>query len=500
MKTYIKLLCVCFLLVLVGCASTKLQLNLDLYKEDPFALAPLSESQIARIYQGLQSVEIESKKLADSRVELADNLFSTYKNLWFVATKSISPDYTRENLESDVEDLKSYLDVYKKKVMAKAEEIRALSKAVRDLLDAYIVDPREKETASLSKPGGDGQKAPVRVTKYEVMDNIRKVNRSFIELGGPLHTDFEESLVKNWSVVSEMATEPNLEKMFKNSAPPPEMSELRKTIKKLGETIEELQLRGYRIPMEVSKELEVVATAAEENTPGAMKKSVDAIARAATAVPLEIGLGDRGATALSKLVQSTTLLYSQIDRLQDPADPVWRIVSAPENESKWNTTFSETYFYAEGNSSVVVVRDTPISFRAQRGSNNPAALVKSQLQIARAIGNAAISIAAATTGIPISLGPNEGQSTPPDNSTEKYPKAEELAKRKALTEQKAKFRTQAIRNLRNNLVSVREELRSIDPGKKLKDYPNQQSRLETILKAHKPIFSDLSNSANSQMQ
>ena len=498
MKNVIRLLYVCLLLVLAGCASTKLQLTLDLYKEDPFALAPLSESQISRIFQGLQSVEIESKKLADSRVELAENLFDTYKSLWFVAAKSISPEYTRENLESDVENLKNYLDVYKKKVMSKVEEIWTLSKTARDRLDAYTVDSRKKETTSSSKPG-EGQKEPVRVTKYEVLDNIRKVSRVYIELGGPLHTDFEESLVKNWPVVSKMATEENLKKMFKNGAPHPEFAELRTTIKKLGETIEELQLRGYRIPMEVSKELEVVATTADENTPGAMKKSADAIAKASTAVPVEIGLGDRGATALNKLVQSTTLLYSQIDRLQDPADPVWRIVSAPENESKWNTTFSKTYFYAEGNSSVVVVRDTPISFRPQRGSNNPAALVKSQLQISRAIGNAAISIAAATTGVPISLDSNEGQSTSLVDSSEKSPKAEELAKQKAKIEQKAKFRAQAVRNLRNNLISMREALRPIDPEKKLKDYPNLQSRLETILKAHKPIFSDLSNSDDSQL-
>ena len=118
-------------------------------------------------------------------------------------------------------------------------------------------------------------------------------------------------------------------------------------------------------------DLKNAAMALDAPKQGDIKKSVDAIAKVATDVPSSLGIGDRGATALNQLVQSTNLLYSQVDRLQDPADPIWRIVTDPENEAKWNTQFSESYFYAQGNSSIVVVRDTPMSFRVQRAPTTP---------------------------------------------------------------------------------------------------------------------------------
>jgi hypothetical protein len=498
MKLLFKIVSVCLLLAMTGCASTKLQLNLDIYKEDPLVSTPLSEAQIARIYQGLQSVEIQTRELTDSRIELAENIFNTYKSLWFVLSKAKSPTYTRENLNSELHVLQGYLKVYKVTVTKKAEEIMAMIKIARDSLIAYSEGALEKTTTMSQQAGGADQMAPVEVTQSEVLNNIRKANRAFIEIGGPLGTDFEKSLESNWETVSKMAEQANLEKMFVDGAPTQELSELRSTINKLTKDIEDLKDRGYRISMEISKELAEIEKAATVNMPGAMKKTVDAIAKVATAVPLEIGLGDRGATALNMLVQSTTLLYSQIDRLQDPADPVWRIVSNPINESKWNTAFTNTYFYAEGNSSVVVVRDSPISFRPQRGANNPSNLVKSQLQISRAIGNAAISIAAATTGIPIALDSVEGQPAPEAKRAQTSQEAEALAKRKVQAEQAAKLRARAVRNLRNNLASLREELRLLDSGKKLKEFPDLQSLFNSILRAHKPFFSDSSGNKEKQ--
>ena len=224
---------------------------------------------------------------------------------------------------------------------------------------------------------------------------------------------------------------------------------------------------------------------------GDIKKSVDAIAKVATDVPSSLGIGDRGATALNQLVQSTTLLYSQVDRLQDPADPIWRIVTDPENEAKWNTQFSESYFYAQGNSSIVVVRDTPMSFRVQRGANNPTALVQGQLQVSRALGNAAISIAAASTGMPVSHLMAKDNAGASSVDVEKFSEGENLSRRKALAEQKARVRMQVVRNLRINLISIKEDLQRIDPQKNPQGYKKLRSKLEATLKGHKTVFSNM---------
>jgi len=131
------------------------------------------------------------------------------------------------------------------------------------------------------------------------------------------------------------------------------------------------------------------------------------------------------------------------------------------------------------------VRDSPISFRLQRASNNPTNLVNSQLQISRAIGNAAISVATAATGFPLSLDLDKGQPTASPEQTE----AEPLGKRKVKAQQAAIFRDQALKNLQSNLISLSQELGRIDATKKLSDYPKLKSRLVSILKAHQSLLS-----------
>ncbi|MEI8631514.1 hypothetical protein P4S72_04080 [Vibrio sp. PP-XX7] len=95
----------------------------------------------------------------------------------------------------------------------------------------------------------------------------------------------------------------------------------------------------------------------------------------------------------AKIFSSIDLLNSQLARLQNAGSPIWRVVADPVNEKRWNTKFSETYFKAEGEAGVVVVRDSPIQYRVQQAHNNPAALVEAQLQISRAVANTAIQIA-----------------------------------------------------------------------------------------------------------
>ena len=484
MNRFVKLIPIFFLCF--GCASTKLQLNLDIYKEDPFRSLPISVEQMARIESGIGNLEGEAVKLSENRKNLGDNLFNTYNEIFYVMTKAKDPNFTRYQLTADTIGFRNQLIDYKTTIDNKLDDIKILADSARKTLAAF------------SRSLMETNKTAETVSELDLLRDIKKFEKSVVELGGPLNTEFEASLYGNWGTVIKMASAENLKALFKKDSRLPSLTELRKTAESYSKDIEELKTSGYRIPEEATHALHDAVKDLQEPTPGAFITSVDAIARATTTLSPAIGLGDGGATELSRLTQATTLLNSQIDRLQDPADPVWRIISDPRNEPKWNKEFSETYFYAQGNSSVVVVRDTPISFRQQRGSNNPATLIKNQLQISRAIGNAAISIAAATTGVPINLKTESDQTGTTSSNTDTAAESEALARRKAMAEERLKLRTLALRNLRNNLISIREEFRLKESSKTLKDYSELKSRLESILKAHQPFFKNASNSQDGQ--
>jgi hypothetical protein len=78
---------------------------------------------------------------------------------------------------------------------------------------------------------------------------------------------------------------------------------------------------------------------------GHLSNSIMEVAKAAKEIPTELKYGDRGAAAPTSLLRSPDLLCSQSDPMRDPADPVWRVVTVPENEEHWNAQFSETYFH-----------------------------------------------------------------------------------------------------------------------------------------------------------
>jgi hypothetical protein len=203
-------------------------------------------------------------------------------------------------------------------------------------------------------------------------------------------------------------------------------------------------------------------------------------------------LGDRGRTALNDLTVSTTLLHSQLDRLQDPADPMWRIVTAPENATRWNTQFSKTHFYSEGNNSVVVVRDSPMSFRVQQGNNNPSALVESQLHISRAVANGAIAIAGAAIGAPGLPGLSPSPSNPAPSSpgaAPAEPPMDDLAVSKARNDRVAAVRAGALKNLQTNLAALRTDFSRLKDDKK--SDPARQGllrKMQAIIEGHQPLF------------
>ena len=171
-------------------------------------------------------------------------------------------------------------------------------------------------------------------------------------------------------------------------------------------------------------------------------------------------------------------------------------MTRPENEGRWNTTFSRTYFYAEGKSEVVVVRDNPMTFRIQRGTNDPTNLIRGQLQIARSVTDAAISIASAASGLPVggltSFQPSgddsEGEGTIAPGDPELQKRAKTFAEQRASAEAEARFRRAALRSLDVNLRNVQQRLLESAAGS-----PEESAALDqlrSVLLGSKPKFPD----------
>lgn len=115
-----------------------------------------------------------------------------------------------------------------------------------------------------------------------------------------------------------------------------------------------------------------------------------------------------------ELAQSMEFYTSQIDRLQNPSDPAWREVLDPKNEKHWHKHFAHTAFYAEGKTSTIIVRDQLGHFRVQKGENDPTALIRNQLNITRSIASGALQVAgtaAGAFGVPLKIDLPHGRTT-----------------------------------------------------------------------------------------
>ncbi|MEJ0086695.1 MAG: hypothetical protein WDO72_13495 [Pseudomonadota bacterium] len=193
-------------------------------------------------------------------------------------------------------------------------------------------------------------------------------------------------------------------------------------------------------------------------------------------------------TALSGLVRRSSRFVEMIDRLQDAGDAVWRTVTSEQNKKHWNNKVALTRFYAEGKSNVVIVRQDAMRYDIHEGTNNPAALIKGQLEVTRAIANAAINVVGATSGFKV---PSEG-TKPGDPATDNaaaatanQQAAEAFAQRKAKAEEEERARQNALRGLSVELTNILRNLASNSSDAALKA---QRAQLASVLKAYKSLL------------
>ena len=220
-------------------------------------------------------------------------------------------------------------------------------------------------------------------------------------------------------------------------------------------------------------------------TPSTLSGSSLAVANELESLRNDLPESATSRAALASLVTGTSQFVELIDRLQDAGDPIWRVVTNPENEHHWNEEISETYFYAKGNTGVVIVRDDPMRYRVQSAKNNPTALIEGQLEISRSLANAAISVAGAVSGLPTSslASSKTGSTTPSEVTIESDGLAVKQAKTEAWAEQRKTVLNSLQRYLRALATNV-TELEDDDTD----NLASQQRRFKSVLEGHKPLL------------
>jgi hypothetical protein len=239
-------------------------------------------------------------------------------------------------------------------------------------------------------------------------------------------------------------------------------------------------------PQDVARAVE----ASSQNSPSGLLDSSVKIALELETLRTDLPESASAQTALAGLARNSSLFAELIDRLQDAGTPVWRIVSDPSNEEHWNKSPMQplTDFYAQGKSSVVFVRNDPMRFDVHDATNNPTALIKGQLEISRAVANAAISVAGAATGIPSvpkSVGDTSGGTGAPASTTTETDAATAFAKRKGAADEAERLRDRQIRGLSLELTAILASL-ATSGSDTVSD--TQKGRLDAVLTAYRSMF------------
>ena len=186
--------------------------------------------------------------------------------------------------------------------------------------------------------------------------------------------------------------------------------------------------------------------------------------------------------ALAGLVKNKSALNDVIDRLQNAGDPVWRMITDASHDAKWNN-INKLSFKADGETSIVVIRDNPTRFRTSQAQNNPAVLAQNQLIISRALTDAAIDTVGALSGVPLPQISNTQDNAPViDQSAQSQTRSDKAV----VTE--INFQKQTIANLSKELSALLAEIDSVDKAS-VDELQRLKSKASTTLKAYSDALS-----------
>jgi len=356
-------------LLLGACASAKIYLRTDLYT-GPTPQEEITDEELQSLFAQTDETRESVKEHADQKIKLASKTFQ----LEMLVIEAVVSDSTPQSIASINEGIQ-----FKEEL--RDNYIDRIEILVADLDREYA--KLETEFENRLKQAEDKKEDPSLILFL-----INKISDTMTEIISPSDNGFETLL---FSTISEQLSQLNSEKIKKVIDNDELRKELVALLSELNEAIENLYGEGLKIEKLVIK---IKADSEVDESYGTLTTQL-----ASEVTQLAETKSDEklvSESEISQLVQAKELLESQAYRLKELADPVWKDIATTK---KWKKNFGKTRFFAEGNSSVVLVQDDPVTYRIQQGSNNPAALIQGQLKITRAIADASIQIISAQAGI-----------------------------------------------------------------------------------------------------
>jgi hypothetical protein len=424
-----------------ACAHSRLQLEVDVYRGDPLATLPLTPRQLGRIREELDDADRSIAADLIRQQDVAKRMFDIYDEYWCLHSRLRTPG--TECDRTPLEELARLLDAHDLVLTARKMRVAALLDSARNSVSNY-----ERLLATPALPQDSA--SPLSLQGARLRGQVALAADSVKAFARPPDTDYQASLAEQWEFLSQTLTE---NQAFAAAADSKSVKTLREEVQALAV---QLSATAPSLAANLRKALE------SANGLGGLTASLKIIARQVNTLPEAASQSSAFASSLARAVVARELFDSQVDRLKDPADPVWRIVSAPENAYRWNQIFAKTWFYAEGKSDVVVVREGPLDFRVQSASNNPVALVASQLQISRAVTNATITVLRATVSPSAAqVGAFDPGATP---ETVDFAAAEDMARRNARLVEVERQRAHATRTTQIQLRAIAAQLSSGPTG------------------------------------
>ena len=519
---------------LAACASAEIRIRVDQYDEDPHVDLPMTPRKANGLIENLRTLQSEARADVALRVQLATDAFQIYEAAWKIIGQDDKPvKKLRRRLakystavaqtyahhatvtEKAITSLRYYVTRYEDEVN-RSKDGHAEDEANRSEEDhADDLPPcNKRETKNWwqrlitgpprsAKRGDDCVREKIRTKLYRWESHALALTAEAI-------ASFQTVGITGAGVEDRSGN-------AAGSSPPPYIGstfnvdwtglefainaayysaridgneDLMSLYRQLGENIAR-RIRSMAQAVAASGRPVPINALRSPYTPSTLQGSRLAVANELETLRNDLPPTATSRVALANLVTGTSRFFELIDRLQDPGDPIWRVVRDRDNEPHWQERVTETYFYAEGDAGVVIVRDDPVHYRVHSARNDPTVLVQTQLEVSRTLANAAISIAGAASGLPTDSLASSASGRTTDTGIGGEPDG--LALRDAQVDAWQKQRTVALTSLHRYLRGISSNLDEIADGGDATDddreaLKQQVLRLRSILEGHRPLF------------
>lgn len=410
---------VIFAIILCSCAKSTLTVSVDIFTGDiPNNSAPRDE--IDGVIAAVVKLESISDKVVSDKLDLSEAIFSAYTSYYQFATEARGSSF-------DLRDLSAFQEMkkeFEEGVYGRKTHIDNVFDQIKDettsLINAHKDSP-EFMDAKLRIPG-------LLNEQIGFIKSLSEMTHPYVE---NIKSSFEQDLQDLAAIEPQDVSIPTYNQV--------------KTA--LSDLANALFNRNFNVNGRVLNDM---LQSLETPSFTSFKDSFNMLSSVFAELPINLTLESR-ATDLAKFVQDKNFLFSQLDRVQDFGNEDWKhIAQFMDTEGFWKREFTSTKFEAEGNSSIVLVRDSPVNFRPQQVNNDPSALIQSQLQISRATTGLALNVAGALGGFDVGSASNVDVSSDESTSTNEG--------QKAALERRNELRQLALLTLLDNLKSIEEDL------------------------------------------